>query len=131
MKKFLVIVCTMVLSLGLYATSVVGTWNYYYDWGCNGGYSTTTITFNTNGTFTAGSLSGKWYQVESQIIWEFKNGTTYAGSKVGGVMSGMMATTWSTLKGCWYCTKKAYLLKKITVEEDFDMSGQKKIRKKK
>jgi hypothetical protein len=124
MKKFLAVVCTLVLSAGLYAaTSVVGTWNFYYDWDCNGGYASTTITFNNNGTFTSQSYTGTWYAVESQIIWKYPSGTTYAGSKVGGVMSGMMATTWSALKGCWYCKKQAYVSMAPKAEENLDATG--------
>ena|GEM_PF-493480 len=132
MKKFLTVMfCSLVLSVGMFATNVVGTWNYYYDWGCDGSYALTTITFNSDGTYSDGfGSTGKWYQVESYIIWEYTNKTTYAGNMIGGVMMGMMATTWSTSKGCWYCTKKT--LKKIMKKEvAVDASGKKIIRKKK
>jgi hypothetical protein len=49
---------------------------------------------------------------------------------IGGTMMGMMATTWSTLEGCWYCTKTT--LKKIMkMEVAVDATGKKIVRKKK
>ncbi|MCU0286699.1 MAG: hypothetical protein MUF15_09890 [Acidobacteria bacterium] len=109
MKKLLMLVfCILVLGLGLSAQSFVGTWDFYYRWGCDGAYTQTTLTFNADGTFSSGTtLSGKWYQIEnSSIIWEYTNGTTYAGSRVGYVMSGMMMYTPSPTTGCFYCVKQ-------------------------
>lgn len=119
------------MSVGMYAQTVVGTWNYYYDWECNGSYNSTTITFNNDGTFSTGfGNNGKWYQVQNYVIWEFPSGTTYAGNMVGNAMLGMMATTWSSKKGCWYCTKKTLRLKRKP-EVQIDASGKKIIMKKK
>lgn len=132
MKKFLtVLFCSLVLSVGMFANGVVGTWNYNYDWGCSGGYASTTITFNNDGTFSDGfGSTGKWYKVGCYVIWEYTNNTTYAGNLIGGAMMGMMATTWNNSKGCWYCTKTTW--KKIMkMEVAVDASGKKIIKKKK
>jgi len=110
MKKSLVFMfCVSVLGLGLWADSFLGTWTFYYRWYYNQPYVQTTITFNNNWTFTCGSLTGYWYPFEDHnIIWKFANGTTYSGTKVGGVMTGMMMWLISTdppTTGCWYCVK--------------------------
>ncbi len=132
MRKFLaVLFCSLCLSIGMFAQSVLGTWNYHYDWGCNGGYASTTITFNSNGTFNDGQgNNGKWYQVGFYIIWEYTNKTTYAGNMIGGTMMGMMATTWSTSEGCWYWTKTTMKMI-MKMEVAVDATGKKIITKKK
>lgn len=111
MKKSLVLVfLVLVLGIGLAAQSFVGTWDYYYRWYCNGPYYMTTLTLNANGTFSwgGGAVAGKWYQLEDHnICWEFTNGTIYSGTRVGGVMEGMMNTTYNAT-GCWYCVKHTF-----------------------
>ena len=84
--------------------AVSGTWKIFYDWGCDGGYSNTTITFNADGTFKTGEgYTGKWVQVAGMITWRYDSGTTYAGNVIGGAINGMQ-TTWSGFNGCFYCT---------------------------
>jgi hypothetical protein len=42
---------------------VPGDWTLFYDWDCDGSYSKTTMTVNTNGTWTNGEgASGLWVQ---------------------------------------------------------------------
>jgi hypothetical protein len=130
MKRISTILCfLLVLSVGMFAQSAVGTWNYYYDWGCNGGYGSSTITIKSDGTFSCGVYNGKWYQVQGQIIWVFSvsNATTYSGTIVGGAMLGMMENN-TGQTGCWYCTKQDY--KALKMEEPLDVNG-KKLKKKK
>lgn len=126
MKKILLVTCfVMVLSLGIFAQNAVGTWNYYYDWSCNGGYSSTTITFKADGTFTTQTYSGKWYLVQGYIMWIYPSGTTYSGTIIGGAMNGMMNA--SGMTGCWYCTKQNYFAPRVMSirgEKDFDVSGK-------
>jgi hypothetical protein len=81
--------------------SIVGTWTYKYSWGCGSSYSTSTIIFYSNGTFSYSSYTGTWKMVSGDIIWEFSSGTTYAGSKIGSNVQGMMVS-YSGLTGCFY-----------------------------
>ncbi len=112
MKKSLVFMfCVLVLSFGLFAQSTFhGIWDFYFNWGCQPGqYSLVTITFNSSGTFaTSEGFTGKWYQINDQLIsWEYNTyGTTYSGTKVGFVMTGMMFYPAGNSTGCWYCVKK-------------------------
>ncbi|MGE5343352.1 MAG: hypothetical protein ACM3SY_17935 [Candidatus Omnitrophota bacterium] len=123
MKKISIIFCLLlVLGIGVFAASPVGSWNYYYSWGCNGRYSSTTITFNSNGTFSTPGYTGRWYQVEGQIIWKYSSGTIYSGTIVGNAMMGMMVTTTGTT-GCWYCTKRGTT--RSEQETEIDESGKK------
>jgi hypothetical protein len=107
-KSFVFLALTLVMAISLSAWTFEGTWNLYYDWGCNNSYSSTTMTINSDGTFTSGtSLAGEWFETDDcKIIFQFSNGTTYSGTKVGRVMLGMMATTYSTLRGCWYAVRQ-------------------------
>jgi len=86
--------------------AVSGSWKFFFDWGCDGSYSNTTITFNANGTFKTGEgLTGKWVQVQGMISWLYDGtpGTVYAGNVIGGAIAGMQ-TTWGGGNGCFYCT---------------------------
>jgi len=108
-KSFVFLALTLVLAISLSAFPFEGTWDLYFDWGCNNNYSSTTITFSdTDNTFTCGStLSGEWFETDDcKIIFQFSNGTTYSGTKVGRAMLGMMATTSSSLTGCWYAVRQ-------------------------
>lgn len=126
MKKiFLILSFVMVLSLGIFAQNAVGTWNYYYDWSCNGGYGSTTITFNADGTFTSTPYTGKWYMVQGYIMWIYSSGTTYSGTIIGGAMVGMMNA--NTMTGCWYCSKQNYYAPRLASsqgEENIDVTGK-------
>jgi len=99
----------------LMATSVAGTWDLYYDWGCNGNYSHTTITFTGSGGYyscsTGGGYSGECYQMDEEVHIQFCYSASlqvfYVGNKVGGVMTGMMLNQ-NNVKGCWYMVKQGY-----------------------
>ncbi|WP_439657600.1 hypothetical protein ACSHWB_35130 [Lentzea sp. HUAS TT2] len=71
-----------------------------FDWGCTGSYASTPITFNGDGTFTAGSLSGLWAQTGSVLQFQF-NGvkTTYASLVTSNSGTGTQST-FSGLNGC-------------------------------
>lgn len=85
--------------------SVPGTWNLHYDWGCSGNYSQTSITFNSNGTFTDGQGSnGTWASHDGQIIFQFTNNVSYAASVVESAMVGISFAPPSG-SGCWYAVK--------------------------
>jgi hypothetical protein len=117
-KSFVFLALTFVLAIGLSAATFEGTWDLYFDWGCDNNYSSTAVTINSDGTFTCGtSMSGEWFETDDcKIIFQFSNGTTYSGTKVGRAMLGMMATTWSTLRGCWYAVRRHDNPQAISVE---------------
>ncbi|SDH46387.1 hypothetical protein SAMN05216553_12316 [Lentzea fradiae] len=77
-----------------------GTATLRFDWGCTGSYSSTSITFNGNGTFTAGTLSGVWAQTGSILQFQF-NGvkTTYASLVASNSGTGTQSTFTGT-NGC-------------------------------
>ncbi|MFD9701368.1 hypothetical protein [Lentzea sp. NPDC059081] len=77
-----------------------GTATLRFDWGCTGSYASTPITFNGDGTFTAGSLSGLWAQTGSVLQFQF-NGvkTTYASLVTSNSGTGTQST-FGGLNGC-------------------------------
>jgi hypothetical protein len=80
-----------------------GTGTLAYDWGCDGSYSTTTITFATNGTFTTGEGStGLWVAVQGFLTFTFDNSETTYSSVVAGSVSTGMNTTFAGFNGCHY-----------------------------
>lgn len=108
-RSLLLISLALLLVVGLSAESFTGTWDIEYCWGCGATeYQSATITFTgtTYGTFTCGTYTGSWHSSDGcQITFEFENGTTYSGTKVGKSMQGMMNTV-GTSRGCWYAIKR-------------------------
>jgi len=81
---------------------IIGQWKYYYDWGNDGRYSQTTITFKPDETFTTGQGSnGKWNLLDDSIIFIYTNGTIYSGNVCGSVMVGSMNS-----RGVWYTIRE-------------------------
>lgn len=108
-KSIILLALCLALTVGLSAFDFVGTWDLYYDWGCNNTYASTEITINSDGTFTwDSSTAGYWYEEDGcKIIFQFDGGTTYAGTKVGRAMLGMMGLTdGTTVNGCWYAVRQ-------------------------
>lgn len=60
--------------------AVTGDWTLFYDWGCDGSYSKTSMTVNSNGTWTNGEgYDGPWVQIAGMFMFTFNNSeTTYA-----------------------------------------------------
>ena len=85
------------------AVPVTGNWTLYYDWGCDGSYSSTSITVNTNGTVTSGGgYSGPWVQEAGMLMFTYNNSeTTYAGNLASRSITGI-STTFAGLNGCFY-----------------------------
>jgi hypothetical protein len=78
--------------------SILGKWDYYYDWNNTGNYSQTTITFNSDGTFINGQgAGGKWNLLDGSIVINYTGGTIYAGNMCGHAMVGTMNSL-----GAWY-----------------------------
>lgn len=78
-----------------------GSGTLFFDWGCDGSYSTTPITFNADGTFVAGTLTGIWVNIAGFITFTFTapSETTYT-SVVASRASAGVNTTFAGLNGC-------------------------------
>jgi hypothetical protein len=86
--------------------SVSGNWTLHYSWGCSNNYSQQPITFNSNGTFSAGG-TGKWIQQDGTLLLSFDTGPAkYGGTVDGSVGSGAMSTFDGSTNGCWYLSKQ-------------------------
>jgi hypothetical protein len=83
--------------------AITGTWTLFYDWGCDGRYSSTRMTVDNNGTWTNGEgLSGLWVQIAGMFVFTFNNSETiYAGNLASKSITGV-STTFSGLNGCFY-----------------------------
>ena len=83
--------------------AVPGNWTLFYDWDCDGSYSSTTMTVNADGTFSVGEgFSGKWVQIGGMFVFKFDGlDTTYAGNLASKSITGT-STTFSGLNGCFY-----------------------------
>jgi hypothetical protein len=83
--------------------AVPGDWTLFYDWDCDGSYSSTTMKVKPDGTWTSGGgHSGLWVQIAGMFMFTFNNSeTTYAGNLASKSITGI-STTFSGLKGCFY-----------------------------
>lgn len=86
--------------------AVTGDWTLFYDWSCDGSYSTMAMKVNAGGTWTGGGFAGVWVQVAGMFMFTF-NGidTTYAGNLASKSITGIM-TTFVGLNGCFYMLQK-------------------------
>jgi hypothetical protein len=75
----------------------------FYDWGCDGGYGSTSMTVNGDGTWSVGEgYTGQWVQAAGMFLFKFDNSqTTYAGNNSSQSITGI-STTFSGLTGCFY-----------------------------
>ena len=82
--------------------AIPGSWTLFYDWGCDGSYSSAPITFNAGGTLSCPPYTGLWVQVAGMLLFTFNNSeTTYAGNWGSKCVNGIM-TTFAGLNGCFY-----------------------------
>ena len=83
--------------------AVPGNWTLFYDWDCDGTYSSATMTVNTDGTFTnSQGYRGLWTQDAGMFMFTFDDiETTYAGNLASKSITGT-STTFSGLNGCFY-----------------------------
>lgn len=90
-------------------TSIVGTWNAFVDWGCDGSpVFGSVFTFNANGTWTYSNGGGWWIQVEGMCFLLFSNaaGLCYTANVTRNAMVGIMGyATTSPSSGCWWATR--------------------------
>ncbi len=107
--------------------AVTGNWTLFYDWNCDGTYSTVPMTFAANGTWTSsGSYKGPWVQVAGMLMFTFDGSdTTYAGNLASKSNTGIMST-FSGLNGCFYMLQDgvptAFAAERVA--EKADMKGQ-------
>lgn len=90
-------------------TSIVGTWNAYVDWGCDGSpVFASVFTFNADGSWTYQYGGGRWIQVEGMCFFNFTSpaGLVYTANVTRNAMVGIMGyATTSPSSGCWYATR--------------------------
>jgi hypothetical protein len=80
-----------------------GTWTLHYSWGCTGTFSSTSITFFSNGTFSSGQgQSGHWFSSSSMIIWHYDNthNTFYSIRVNSTARTGISGDFTTNIKGC-------------------------------
>lgn len=77
------------------ATSIVGTWSVYIDWGDSGSpvsNSNTVFTFKSDGSWTYAFGGGRWIQVEGLVAWNFTSaaGLLYTANVTRNAIDGIM-----------------------------------------
>jgi hypothetical protein len=80
-----------------------GNWTLYYDWGCDGSYSSTSMTVAPGGTWTNGEgFNGPWVQAAGMVTFQFNGSkTTYSGNLASKSVTGIMSN-FGGLNGCFY-----------------------------
>ena len=83
--------------------AIPGSWTLYYDWGCDGGYGSTPMTINADGTWSNGEgYNGQWVAAAGELMFQFSNSqVTYAGNLASQSVTGI-SSTFSGLTGCFY-----------------------------
>lgn len=93
------------------ASSIVGTWNLFVDWGDGGTpVASNTITFNADGSWTYGYGGGRWVEVEGMYFFNFSNaaGLVYTANVTRDCVSGIMGYAVAGSNpgsGVWWATK--------------------------
>lgn len=106
--------------------AIPGSWTLFYSWGCGTSYASTSLTINTNGTWSNGQgYTGKWVLTEGMFLQIFNGSTTvYGGNTSGNIIAGTM-TTFTGLTGCWYAKKAGVTPLKGAKTAAADTSGAK------
>ncbi|ESA35544.1 hypothetical protein N836_11135 [Leptolyngbya sp. Heron Island J] len=106
--------------------AVTGSWTQFYDWNCDGSYSSTTMDIKADGTWTSGEgYSGLWVQVAGMFLFTFNNSeTTYAGNLASESITGIQ-TTFTGLTGCFYMLQSGVptSFAALRIKEKADSSG--------
>jgi hypothetical protein len=85
--------------------AIPGTWDLYYDWERDGTYNMQFITFNDDGTWTAGEFNtGRWWEFSGKLIFKTDDpkGAIYFGTITGGVVAGFMTEGYYHTNGLWF-----------------------------
>jgi hypothetical protein len=105
--------------------SAVGNWTLHFSWGCTGGYSTSPMTFNANGTFSLAPYTGKFVENDGKIVFKFdSSNTVYGGDIVSNDMLGI-STTFGGLNGCWYALRVGTTALEVDAKTHTDAAGNK------
>jgi hypothetical protein len=105
--------------------SAVGNWTLHFSWGCTGGYSTSPMTFNANGTFALAPYTGKYTENDGKIIFKFDtSNTVYGGDIVSNDMLGI-SSTFGGLTGCWYALRVGTTALEVDAKTGTDAAGNK------
>ena len=82
--------------------AVPGNWTLFFDWDCDGSYSTLAVVFNAGGTWSGGGFTGPWVSVAGMLTFTFNGSeTTYSGNIASKSVTGIQ-TTFAGLNGCFY-----------------------------
>jgi hypothetical protein len=98
---------------GTHVTSIVGIWRNYIAWSCDGPPvqdSTTTVTFNSDGTWSYAYGTGRWIQVEGVAFWNFDStpGLVYTANVTRNALNGVMGYALAGSNpgsGCFYAVR--------------------------
>ncbi|MBN2387060.1 MAG: hypothetical protein JXB85_08565 [Anaerolineales bacterium] len=86
--------------------SAVGTWNFSYDWNCDGDSRTGTFYIYDDRTFSdSQGGSGSWAYTSGELNLIYPGGTTYTGRLNGNTISGTMVDADGD-EGCWEGTRE-------------------------
>ena len=111
------------ISKGDEKMSAVGTWNVFFDWGCNGSPGQFTITFNSDGSTSTG---GSWAEVAGMLMFNWTSGpAVYSANVAGGSMTGMM-TTFTGTNGCWWALSQTTSAALASEETEYAPDGSKR-----
>lgn len=90
-------------------SSIVGTWNTFVDWGCDGNpIVANPLTFNADGSWTYRFGGGRWVQVEGMWFFDFTNapGLVYTANVTLNAVVGIMGYPSGSIgAGCWWGTR--------------------------
>jgi hypothetical protein len=93
------------------ASSIVGTWNTFVDWGDTGHAITAyPFTFNADGTWSYTFGGGRWVQQEGMAFLTFTNaaGLVYAANVTADTLAGIMGYASAPPNpgaGAWWATR--------------------------
>ncbi|GAM11439.1 chitinase ChiA [Geobacter sp. OR-1] len=81
--------------------TIVGSWQLFFDWDCDGTIGIAGVSFFSNNTFsTTDGGSGTWSKTGYQVKFTFPSGTAYTGTVGNNTMQGTSMTPTGFL-GCW------------------------------
>ncbi|MDW6002757.1 hypothetical protein [Vibrio mangrovi] len=127
MKSLLIRSIALLCSVGFAgiasAVTTDGTYTLYYDWNCNGGYSSTSVTLSVDGTFTAGSYSGNWVENNQTLTLTYSSGTYYTGYHTSEAVVGVQRS-YNGLDGCFYMLKSSTVALKQAQSTAVDSDGR-------
>jgi hypothetical protein len=107
-------------------SSIVGTWNAFTDWGCDGNpVFAAVFTFKADGSWSYPNGGGRWMQVEGMCFFNFTNasGLIYTANVTLNAVVGVMGYPSGTIgSGCWWATRTGapHALAEAEVAEEGD-----------